>query len=149
LLRLVEQPHVLDRYHRLIGKGGDQLNLVLAERLRLGLGNENHADDLAIAQQRSAQSSPEAPDLLGIGPNEFGIGQHIGNMHNSPLQRAATGDTATIDVHFPEQEKVPETLVNFSVVAEAGFKPQQIAVALEQYGVVRIAKVRGRLYQGV
>ena len=35
-LHLVEQPHVLDRDHRLVGEGGDQLDLLLAERLHLG-----------------------------------------------------------------------------------------------------------------
>ncbi len=31
-LHLVEQPHVLDRNHRLVGEGGDQLDLLVGER---------------------------------------------------------------------------------------------------------------------
>ena len=31
-LHLVEQPHVLDRDHRLVGEGGDQLDLLIGER---------------------------------------------------------------------------------------------------------------------
>ena len=30
-LHLVEQPHVLDRDHRLVGEGGDQLDLLFGE----------------------------------------------------------------------------------------------------------------------
>ena len=32
-LDLVEQPHVLDRDHRLVGEGGDELDLLVGERL--------------------------------------------------------------------------------------------------------------------
>ncbi len=32
-LHLVEQTHVLDRDHRLVGEGGDQLDLLIGERL--------------------------------------------------------------------------------------------------------------------
>ena len=34
-LHLVEQPHVLDRDHRLVGEGRDQLDLLVGERLHL------------------------------------------------------------------------------------------------------------------
>ena len=32
VLDFVEQPHVLDRDHRLVGEGGDQLDLLVGER---------------------------------------------------------------------------------------------------------------------
>ena len=35
-LHLVEQPHVLDRDHRLVGEGRDQLDLLVGERPQLG-----------------------------------------------------------------------------------------------------------------
>ena len=35
LLHLVEQPHVLDRDHGLVGEGGDQLDLLVGERAHL------------------------------------------------------------------------------------------------------------------
>ena len=34
-LHLVEQPHVLDRDHRLVGESGDQLDLLIGERAHL------------------------------------------------------------------------------------------------------------------
>ena len=36
VLDFVEQPHVLDRDHRLVGEGGDQLDLLVGERPHLG-----------------------------------------------------------------------------------------------------------------
>ena len=47
-LQILEQPDIFDRDNRLVGKSGDQLDLLLVERLWLGLGDKNHADDLAV-----------------------------------------------------------------------------------------------------
>ena len=44
LLGLVEQAHVLDRDHRLVGEGLEQLDLVLRERSGLAPGDADHAD---------------------------------------------------------------------------------------------------------
>ena len=38
-LHLIEQAYVLDRDHRLIGEGGDQLDLFFGERLHNGSGD--------------------------------------------------------------------------------------------------------------
>ena len=44
-LDLVEQPHVLDRDHRLVGEGGDQLDLLVGERLAPSVRvSDEHAD---------------------------------------------------------------------------------------------------------
>ncbi len=57
-LHLVEQPHVLDRDHRLVGKGGDQLDLPVGERPNLVTRQDDHADRAAFAQQRNAENGP-------------------------------------------------------------------------------------------
>ena len=49
-LRLVEKPHVLDRDHRLIGKGFEQLDLPIAERPHLRAPDHQRADGLSLAQ---------------------------------------------------------------------------------------------------
>ena len=54
-LHLVEQPHVLDRDHRLVGEGLDQLDLLIGERLDASLSITDHADRLALAQHRHTQ----------------------------------------------------------------------------------------------
>jgi hypothetical protein len=52
LLQFAEQPRILDRDHRLIGKGAHQLDLPLAERLDPPPIKRDNADWLAVAQQR-------------------------------------------------------------------------------------------------
>ena len=44
LLQLVEQPRVLDRDHRLVGKGRDQVDLLLGERPHVLPLDDDHAD---------------------------------------------------------------------------------------------------------
>jgi hypothetical protein len=43
-LHLVEQPHVFDRDHRLVGEGLDQLDLLLGERLHASALQVEDAD---------------------------------------------------------------------------------------------------------
>ena len=43
-LHLVEQPHVLDRDHRLVGEGLDQLDLLIGERLDLQAISQDDAE---------------------------------------------------------------------------------------------------------
>ena len=61
---LFKQTNILDRDHRLVGEGGDQLDLLLRVGLRHRLGHEDYADDGSIAHQRRAESRPVAADLL-------------------------------------------------------------------------------------
>src|SRR5262249_3854733 len=48
-LHLVEQAHVLDRDHRLVGEGGDEFDLSVAERLNLRARQCQHAYWTALA----------------------------------------------------------------------------------------------------
>ena len=59
LLHLLEQPHGLDRDHRLIGEGGNQLDLSGAERAAHRSRQRDDADRLAVAQQRHAEDGAE------------------------------------------------------------------------------------------
>ena len=53
-LHLLEQPHVLDRDHRLVGKGLNQLDLLVGERRDFLALEEDHADRRSFPQQRNA-----------------------------------------------------------------------------------------------
>ena len=56
-LHLVEQPHVLDRDHRLVGKGGDQFDLLVSERPhRFALGQLRRLVSLPATAVRLALS---------------------------------------------------------------------------------------------
>ena len=61
LLGLVEQPYVLDRDHRLVGEGLEQIRLVLAELPGNGAIDGNDADRLAVAQHRHAHDAAHPP----------------------------------------------------------------------------------------
>src|SRR5262249_42781553 len=90
-LHLVEQPHVLDRDHRLVGEGRNQLDLLVGEwtygfalyddrkgahqldlfwgkRLRHLFRYEDHPDHIPLAQQRDTERGAIAADLLRSAP---------------------------------------------------------------------------------
>ena len=63
LLHVVEQPHVLDRDHGLVGEGGDQLDLFLGERTNRTARQYEHPDEIAFAQERHAEHGAIAAKL--------------------------------------------------------------------------------------
>ena len=67
-LHLVEQPHVLDRDHRLVGERGDEFDLLVGEGPDGRAGQRQHADRHSLAQQRHAQRSPVFSDPLCLAP---------------------------------------------------------------------------------
>ncbi len=52
LLQLLEQPHVLDGDHRLVGEGPEEGDMALRELTRLGSRHRDGADRVAITQHR-------------------------------------------------------------------------------------------------
>ena len=51
-LKLLEQPHVLDGDHGLVGKGLEESYLLFRERLDYQPANNNYADGNTLTQQR-------------------------------------------------------------------------------------------------
>src|SRR4051812_47175976 len=49
VLYLIEKAHVLNRDHRLVRKGGDELDLLIGERLYARTRKEDRADRAALA----------------------------------------------------------------------------------------------------
>ena len=90
-LHLVEQPHVLDRDHRLVGEGGHQLDLLVGERAHRRALQNDHADRriLPAAAGRRAWSERRRPSVPP-GQRVFRIGQHIGNMNGPAFQHGAS-----------------------------------------------------------
>jgi hypothetical protein len=60
---LVEQPHVLDRNHRLIGKGGEQLDLALGERTHRTPRQREHADRCSFPHKRHGNHGVKFVDI--------------------------------------------------------------------------------------
>ncbi len=59
-LELLEQPHVFDRDHRLVGEGAQQRNLCVREEPDLGAPYADRADRATIPEQRNAKHVPRA-----------------------------------------------------------------------------------------
>ena len=83
----VDQPGVLDRDDRLVGKGADQLDLPLGERLDPLRRERNDADRLAFAQQRHAEHRADLSTLIVSGTVYSGIGREVGDVDDPPLQQ--------------------------------------------------------------
>ena len=62
-LHLIEQPHVLDRDHRLVGEGLDQLDLLVRERTHCGAREHNRTDHTAFPHERDSEHSAIATNL--------------------------------------------------------------------------------------
>ena len=55
VLDLLKKTNVLDRNHRLVGKGGDQLDLLLSERSHNRAEQEQDADRIPLSQKRDSK----------------------------------------------------------------------------------------------
>ena len=96
-LQLLEQPHVLDGDHRLVGEGPQQRNLLVGERLDLGASDPDRADGCALAQQRNAQEGAvaELPSEHAAFRKLLHLGLEIRHLdglpikHRAPVHRAA------------------------------------------------------------
>ena len=82
VLDFLEQPHVLDCDYRLIGKGGDQLDLLVGEWPHDRTRQHERANRISLAQQRNAEHGAKARSLLRLDPSVFRIGQNIGDLDN-------------------------------------------------------------------
>ena len=60
LLGLVEQAHVLDRDHRLVGEGLEQRDLRVRKRPGFGPGDRDCADGVLVAHQRNGQEAAKS-----------------------------------------------------------------------------------------
>ena len=94
LLKLGEETHVLDRDHRLVGEGLDQLDLPCRERLHLRARQDKHADGLTLAQQGHPETGSIVAMLLVAERIVVGVCEDIGYVDRlaaecDPSRRAA------------------------------------------------------------
>ena len=82
VLDFLEQPHVLDCDYRLIGKGGDQLDLLVGEWPHDRTRQHERTNRISLAQQRNGEHGAKARSLLRLDPSVFRIGQNIGDLDN-------------------------------------------------------------------
>jgi len=94
LLHVVEQPHVLDRNHRLVGESGQQFDLTLGVRPDRSPSQRQHPDRRALAHQRHAKHGVKLAGLPHLGQHVFGISCGIEDMNGFPRQQYAPNQTS-------------------------------------------------------
>ena len=91
ILDFIEQAHVFDGNRRLIGKGLNQLDLFVGERVHLRARQRQDADRHALAQHRHGEYGAKMTEPLRVGKAIVRVGQHVGDMDEFAFeQRAAT-----------------------------------------------------------
>jgi hypothetical protein len=81
LMKFFEQSNILDRNHRLVGECGDEIDLLLAERLHALAGENENADRLIFPQQWHAKRSALTGQRYRFAHRVFGIGSDVGDLH--------------------------------------------------------------------
>ena len=89
-LDLFEQPGVLDCDHSLVSEGFDQCDLPGREGLHGPVDEAEHAERLALSQQRHPKGRPVAPDRGAFPPCVGRILLRILNVDGPALQSRAT-----------------------------------------------------------
>ena len=92
VLDFVEQPHVLDRDHRLIGESSSELDLSVAEPTHGPAHQHNDTDWNSFSQQRDAQLSARSNSLHGINELEVRFTEDICNVDNVPCEGRSSSD---------------------------------------------------------
>src|SRR5262249_53730113 len=80
VLDFIEQPHVLNRDHSLVGKGGDKLDLFVSERAYFSTSQNNHTNGTRFPQKRHTKSGAVAKLALKFVPCVIRVSQNVGNM---------------------------------------------------------------------
>ena len=80
VLDFVEQPHVLDRDHRLVGEGGQEFDLPIGKGAHDVTCQSEHADQNAFTHERHTEDGTMLSEPLCLEPGEFWIGKHIGDL---------------------------------------------------------------------
>src|SRR5262249_2184952 len=93
LLRL-EQPHALDRDHRLVSEGFHQLDLLRRERPDDSPMQEKNANRYPFAKQWDARDGAKVAESCGFRVSPFRIGQNIRNLTRFALQQNSAAYTA-------------------------------------------------------
>ena len=94
-LHLVEETNIFDGNHCLIGKRGEQLDLLITERLYDRTRHREHADWGALPQKRDPEHGAEAAAFLRFLPDVLGVGKHIRDMNDASFQRGSANESST------------------------------------------------------
>jgi hypothetical protein len=146
LLHLVEQTHVFDRDHRLVGEGRDQLDLIVGKWLHSVPPEHKRPEGRAIAQQqRHAQYGPDPSDLATFVPVVLGVLENVGNVDGAPFQDRPTGRRAAGRAMRMLPCKGHEFRIDIIGCSHA----KEALIELPDEGAVRFAQMCGNRNDGV
>ena len=95
-LHLVEQSHVLDRDHGLIREGGDQLDLLVGERLNGAARQDQHAGRSALAQHWHAEDRAHVGEPGSYSQPHLRISLGVHDMDGFAFEHDPAGDRTPI-----------------------------------------------------
>ena len=100
VLDFVEQPHVLDCDHRLVGEGRDQIDLLVGERFSPNL-RVNVMTPIVVPSRSSGtpRMSAIARKFCGLAPDVFRITANIGEMNDFSLEQGSAGNGLSSRLH--------------------------------------------------
>src|SRR5262249_33595422 len=95
-LHVVEQPHILNCDHRLVGKCGHQLDLPVSEGLDLRFPQRDDAERETLAQQWDGQHRPHAHFPQRLVHFVFGVGLDIDDLDGAALKQGSAGRLSSL-----------------------------------------------------
>ena len=136
LARLVEQAHVLDRDHRLVGEDLQQPDVLLGEVARLLAADADRADDFAVADQRHGQVAAVADLHRRILQRVVGVGEDVVDVHRRALEHGARQDRCAAGLH---REPGTHRCHSFRRGAMKGCQVNELAVEAPDAADTRVA----------
>src|SRR5262250_2444839 len=88
-LQFAEQPRILHRDDRLVGKGANQFDLPFGERLDPLPRQREHTNRLTLAQQRHAQRCPRLPEFSRLWQRVFRVCGDVGDVADLTFERGS------------------------------------------------------------
>jgi hypothetical protein len=144
-LYFVEQPHILDRDHRLVGEGGHQVNLILRKRSHRGSYQRDHTDRGVLSQERHTKHGAEMTKPHSFRQSVFRISVNIGDVNDPGLESSSPRQRSSSDRNW----MLFEILFEFARVAVIGGKTIDLAIAQEKKGAICLAQPGPRFDQRV
>src|SRR5262249_15943492 len=138
VLDFVEQPHVLDRDHRLVGEGGHQLDLLVGKWADGAFNQHDHANRLAFTQQRNTEHRTVVADFRWLFKLVFRIGENVGYLNDSAFKRGPAGDSSSSQLDWI----VPHILDKRRRVTVASDLPVGFVLLARNGSQVRLAQPR-------
>ena len=106
-LHAFEQTNILDRNRRLVGKGRDQLDLLVSERPHFRAHQSQDADRDTLAQHWNSKDCAEIAQSLRLGSSIFRISLYVGDMNYPAFEQRAPGRRASLGLDRNISDVIP------------------------------------------